>query len=121
MYKKFKKTKNDWSGVGIREKSKEGNLEWDYDFIYKLASSLEHSDIHSSKEYIKNVDDAQRLITFQGGPSSNYINESAITAVKYMGQHLELFLNTFELDNKYKIRLDKFGMRFAEFMKKDKS
>lgn len=107
--KLFKKDLNKWSGITILQMAKESEKEWDYDFVYALASSLEHSDVQSLNQYVENIDEAQKLFKFRGGPSTRYINESGITAIKYMGSGLELFILAFKLKRRYLKRLHKLA------------
>lgn len=123
LYKKvkklFAKDVNRWSGVSIKQMVKDTNQEWDYDFVYNLASSLEHSDINSLNEYIEGIDDISKLFKFKGGPSTSYIMQSGITAIKYMGEGIELFIKIFRLNNTYKKRLLRFAARTSKTLKKD--
>ena len=116
--KYFKKDINRWPGMTIYQMAKETKLEWDYDFVYGLASSLEHSDINSLNHYMEEFSDAQKLFKFRGGPSANYVNQSGITAIKYMGNGLELFVKSFKLKNNYKKRLLKFAAEISTNLKK---
>lgn len=116
--KLFKKDFNKWSGITISQMAKESKKEWDYDFVYSLASSLEHSDVQSLNQYIEGIDDAQKLFKFRGGPSTRYINESGITAIKYMGSGLELLIMAFKLKKRYLKRLHKLAIDISTALKK---
>lgn len=113
----FKTNLNRWSGISIHQMAKETKREWDYDFVYALASSLEHSDIQSLNQYIESIDDTQKLLKFTGGPSTRYINESGITSIKYMGNGLELFIKIFKLKKSYLRRLLKFAAEISTSLK----
>ncbi len=115
----FTKDINKWSGISIKRMAKEANLGWDYDFIYNLASSLEHSDITSLNQHIESIDDANKLFRFKGGPSTSYIMESGIAAIKYMGEGTELFIKVFKLNKTHKNKLLKFARRVSKTLKKD--
>lgn len=117
--KLFAKDKNKWAGISIKQMAKDANYEWDYDFVYNLASSLEHSDINSLNEFIEGVDDTSKLFKFKGGPSTSYIMQSGIAAIKYMGEGTELFIKVFKLNNSYKKRLLRFAERVSRTLKEN--
>lgn len=115
---KFPDKRKDWSGISISERAHEINFDYDYEVAYFLLSSIEHSDIYSSKEFIESIDPTQMVIKFKGGPSDAWVKESAIIGTKYMGQGIELFIKVFKLDKKYLKKLNRFGKRFADLLRK---
>lgn len=122
LYKKIEKKFSDkysWSGKKIWKMAEDVGLKWDYDFIYNLASSLEHSDINSLNEYLAVIDDANKLFVFKGGPSPKYVMESGLTSIKYTGEGLELFIKIFKLKKNYQKRLLRFASRVSVTLKKD--
>ncbi|MFH1601891.1 MAG: DUF5677 domain-containing protein [Candidatus Shapirobacteria bacterium] len=121
-YKKIERRFSDkysWSGKKIWKMAEDVGLKWDYDFIYNLASSLEHSDINSLNEYFAGIDHANKLFMFKGGPVPGYVMESGITSIKYMGEGLELFIKIFKLNKNYQERLLRFARRISATLKKD--
>lgn len=121
-YKKIERRFSDkysWSGKKIWKMAEDVGLKWDYDFIYNLASSLEHSDINSLNEYLAGIDHANKLFVFKGGPTSRYVMESGITSIKYMGEGLELFIKIFKLNKNCQKRLLGFASRVSATLKKD--
>ncbi|MCL5409688.1 MAG: DUF5677 domain-containing protein [Patescibacteria group bacterium] len=121
-YKKIEKKFKDrysWSDKKIWRMAKDVGLNWDYDFIYNLASSLEHSDINSLNEYLAGIDHANKRFVFIGGPTPRYVMESGITSIKYMGEGLELFIKKFQLNKNYQKRLLRFANRVSVILRKD--
>ncbi len=116
---KFPDETKDWSGISIYERAKEVNKNFDYEIVYFLASSIEHSDVYVSKDFIEEVNDNEKTIHFRGGPSKAWFMGSAILSVKYLGEGVELFIKVFELDNKKLLRkLNLFGKRFTQLVSK---
>ncbi len=103
-----------WSGFSIKERAEEVKKYFDYEIVYFLASSIEHSDIYASKDFIDENSNEQRIIHFKGGPSTAWVMESAITSVKYLGEGIEFFIKTFRLDKALLKKLNRFGKRFSK-------
>lgn len=121
-YKKIEKRFSDkysWSGKKIYQMAEDVGSKWDYDFIYNLASSLEHSDVNSLNENLAGIDHSNKLFVFKGGPNPRYVMESGITSIKYMGESLEVFIKIFKLNKNYKKRLLRFANRVSVTLKKD--
>ena len=123
IYKTYSEINSDfpdiyrWSNKSIKQMSKEVGLLWDYDFVYPLASSIEHADVESVDAHINQVDNQEKVINFQAGPSLRLIVESSIASAKYMMFALEAYIDKFKIGKKFAKKLQRYDKRIAKHIK----
>lgn len=112
---KFGKNPRDWAGGSIHERAKEVSHGWDYDFVYSLASSNEHSDIISSKHYL-DIDELAKEVKLFGGPTDKNLDAIAAASSGYTIKFVILLNKTFKLQKRKKIRklMDEFMSMFKK-------
>lgn len=112
------KGREDWSGIPISRRAEETHLDWDYDIVYSIASSYEHSDVISSQYFIDNSEESKNLLEFKSGPSPHYVEESSMLAFKYMLSGIETIKEVFNLGEKYDEEMKKLVDRFTLLFKR---
>ena len=106
----FGRSPKDWTGVSIRNRAREVNHGWDYDFVYSMASSNEHSDIISSKHYL-DIDELAKEVKLSGGPTDKNLDAFALASAGYAIKFLILLNKIFKLKRRKKIK-----KRMGEFI-----